>query len=169
MTLSDTSISLAVRAVYSVTGDLAVASSALNFVTGFSLSDGTGANQADKIYSDTDTLGASATRDIDLAGALTDILGLALTFVKVKGIFLAAAAGNVNNVVLGAAAATQFVGPFGAATHTAYAAPGGFIAFGRPDAAGWPVGAGASDLLRVANGGAGTSVTYNIVIIGTSA
>jgi hypothetical protein len=168
MTLSDTQISLSVKATLSKVGDLAPVSSMLTWGKSIALSDGTGASQADKIYSDTDTLTASATRDLDLAGALFDILGDALTFAKVKVILLGAADGNANDVVLGGAAATQFVGPFGAATHTVRARPGGFIALGCKDATAWAVGGGASDFLRITNGGAGSSVTYDIVIIGTS-
>lgn len=134
------------------------------------LADGTGAGKADRLFADTRTIAASGTDDLDLAGPLTDPLGAALTFVKVKAIIVKAADANTNNVVVGGAAATPFVGPLGAATHTAHARPGGVLAFvaGAADANGWAVGAGASDVLRVANSAGGTSVTYDIVIIGTS-
>jgi len=168
MALSDTSVSLAVRAALSYSGDLASARSDLSFVRSVSLANGTGASQVDKIYSDTNTLGASATLDLDLAGALTDILGVALTFVKVKGIFVSTAPGNTNNVVMGAAAANQFVGPFGAATHTIAVPPGQLFAITN-SGAGWVVTAATGDLLRFANSGAGTSVTYDVAILGTSA
>lgn len=167
---------LSTQALLSVTAflsntsaDLAVPSARYEFATQVNLDNGTGLNAADRIYVDTNTLAASATTDIDLAGSLSDALGAALTFVRVKGIFLRASAGNTNNVVLGGAAATQFVGPFGAAAHTMHVKPGGFLANITPDAAGWTVGAGASDLLRVANSGAGSTVTYDLMIIGASA
>jgi hypothetical protein len=159
-----------VNAFLSNTGaDLTVPSANIVFAQQLNLDTGTGAGQADKVYVDTNTLGASGTVDIDLAGSLTDALGAALTFVRVKGIFLRAAVGNTNNVVLGGAAATQFVGPFGAAAHTIAVRPGGFFGIMSQDATGWAVGAGASDFLRVANSAAGTSVTYDILIIGASA
>lgn len=169
MPLSGTSVSLSVLTNLLGGLDLQSQASALQFTRGFSLDSGTGANQADKVFSDTRTIAPSGTDDIDLAGTLLDAFGAVLTFVKVKLIAVAAYAANTNNCVVGAAAATQFVGPFGAATHTVAVAPGGFFAITRPDAAGWSVGAGASDLLRVTNSGAGTSVTYDIVILGTSA
>lgn len=149
--------------------DLSVPAANFTFATQANLDSGTGLNAADRIYVDTNTLTASSTVDIDLAGSLTDALGAALTFARVKGIFLRAAVGNTNNVVLGAAASNQFFGPFGAATHTTNVKPGGYLAMLAPDAVGWPVTAGTGDLLRVTNGGAGTSVTYDIVIIGASA
>ena len=130
---------------------------------------GTGAGQADKVFVDTRTIAISGTDDLDLAGVLVDGLGVVITFVKIKAIILTAADLNTNDVVLGAAAATQFVGPFGANTHTVRARPGGLIALACKDATGWAVAAGSTDLLRVANGGAGTSVDYTICIIGTSA
>lgn len=161
---------LSVSAFLSNTGaDMAVPSANFVFASQVNLDSGVGLNAADRIYVDSNTLGASATLDIDLAGSLTDALGAALTFARVKAIFLRAAVGNTNNVVLGGAAATQFVGPFGAAAHTMAVKPGGFLANIAPDATGWVVGAGATDLLRVANSGAGTGVSYDIMIIGASA
>lgn len=133
-----------------------------------SLASGTGSGQADLAWTDLNTLAASATTDIDLAGTLAGALGGAVVFAKVKAIMLYADEGNTNNVVLGGAAATQFVGPFGSATHTVAVPPGGMVKLTAP-IAGWTVTAGSADLLRVANSAAGTSVTYRIIIIGTSA
>lgn len=152
-----------------ITADLAVPGANYSFATQYQLDNGTGANQADKLYADSNTLAASANTDVDLAGSLTDVLGAALTFAKVKAIFLRAATGNTNNVVLGGAASNAFVGPFGAAAHTISVSPGGFLGIIAPDSAGWTVTAGTGDLLRIANSGAGSTVTYDVVIIGTSA
>jgi hypothetical protein len=116
----------------------------------------------------TATLAASANEDLDLAGSLSAALGGSAVFVKVKAIQVTADEANTNNVIIGGAAATQFVGPFGAATHTVAVQPGGTFMVVAP-AAGWTVGAGASDFLRVANSAAGSSVTYKILVIGTSA
>ena len=134
-----------------------------------SVASGTGSGQADLLYAGTRTLGASATEDLDLAGTmLQDVFGANLTFVDVMGLFVSAAAANTNTVVIGGAAATQFVGWFGAATHTVALRPGQWITFFHPTT-GFPVAAGSTDLLRIGNGGAGTSVTYDILIWGTSA
>lgn len=171
MTVSEpTSISLTVRGTVVKNLDLKTVLATLNFARGFSLDNGTGANQADQIWDDTRTLAASATEDLDLAGtALQDAFGANMTFVKVKGIFVAAASGNTNDVVVGAAATNTFVGPFGAATHTAKVRPGGVLALACADSTGWAVTAGTGDLLRIGNSAAGTPVTYDIVIVGTSA
>ena len=135
-----------------------------------SLANGTAAGQADRLWSDTRTLAASANEDLDLAGALADAFGAAAVFVKVKGIYVAAASGNTNNVVVGAAASNAWATLLNA-TGTVTLRPGaGFMAVaGSADATAWGVTAGTGDLLRIANSGAGTSVTYDIVVIGTSA
>lgn len=163
-----TTFSLSVKALLTGATDVAqtVSPHLLNFAV--SWASGTGANQADVVWGDERTIAASGTDDLDLAGSLVGALGT-VTFAKVKLIVVTANAGNTNTVVVGGAASAQFVGPFGAATHTASAAAGGFVAFGNPSSAGWSVTATTADLLRIANGGAGSGVTYKILIIGTSA
>jgi len=47
--------------------------------------------------------------------------------------------------------------------------PGGLFCWAAPDATAVAVTAGTGDLLAIANSGAGTSVTYDVVIIGSSA
>jgi hypothetical protein len=70
----------------------------LNLTWAAPLTTGTGANNADKLYAASITLGPSAGQDIDLAGVLTDPFGVALTFVKLKGVAIKAATANTNNV-----------------------------------------------------------------------
>lgn len=130
---------------------------------------GAGASQMDRLFAAQRTIAASGTDDLDLTGtALQDILGQNLALARVKLIAVYAATGNTNNVVVGAAASNQFVGPFGAATHTLAVQPGGSLLLLSPTAAGWPVTAATADLLRIANSGAGTSVTYDVIIGGSS-
>lgn len=142
---------------------------ALSYAKSQGYSSGAGASQIDRLFAAQRTIAISGTDDLDLTGTtLQDILNQNLALVRVKLIAVYAATGNTNNVVVGAAAATQFVGPFGAATHTIAVQPGGSFIVLSPTAAGWPVAAGSTDLLRVANGGAGTTVTYDIIIGGSS-
>jgi hypothetical protein len=130
--------------------------------------DGAGANQANRLFHDQRTLAASANEDLDLAGVLTDPFGAAITFARIRGLVVAAAAANTNNVIVGGAAATQFVSWVGAATHTVTVRPGGFLALFAPDTTGYVTAAGASDFLRIANSGAGTSVTYDVILLGSA-
>lgn len=166
-----TKTSLTVAGLLTSTPDLAAARVDFSKVYAAELANGVAAGQADKIWADTNTLAASANVDLDLAGVLLDVFGQAIAFARIKAIILSALAGNTNNVVLGGAATNTFVGPFGAATHTLAVRPGATLALfaGAGDATGYPVTAGTGDLLRVANGGAGSTVTYDIMIIGASA
>jgi len=149
--------------------DLTSATSRLPFVRQINMATGTAANQADKVWSDERTLTASSSEDLDLSGVLVDPFGATLTLARVKLLIVYALPANTNNVVLGNATSNGWVGPFGAAAHTISIRPGGLISMIAPDATAWPVTAGTGDLLHVANSGAGTSVTYDIAVIGSSA
>lgn len=168
-TLDNTVVGLSVAATLNNALDLQTATSALAYAKSLGLSTGVGASQADKIFTDTRTIAASGTDDLDLSGSLIDPLGAVINMARVKGLIVYAAPGNTNNVVIGAAAATQWQGPFGAVTHTIHVRPGGLFMDFATDAVAWPVVGGASDLLRFTNSGAGTGVTYDVIIIGASA
>lgn len=165
-------IQLAVSATATLTSalDLGTASAPQALSRSMSLLNGTAVGQADKVFSDRRTLAASGTEDLDLAGTLLDAYGAAITFARVKGIIIAAATGNTNNVVVGAAASNPWATLL-SATGTVTLRPGAFIAAGTgtADATGYAVTATTADLLKIANSGAGTSVTYDIHIIGASA
>lgn len=167
MTLT-TQIDVNVAAALASALDLANAESTLKQKYGFGLASGTGANQADKVFHDQRTLAASASEELDLAGGLTDALGAALTFVKVKALIVKAAAGNTNDVVVGGAAANGFATPFADASDKVNVKPGGILALVAPGA-GYTVTAGTGDLLKIANSAGGSGVTYDIIVIGTSA
>jgi hypothetical protein len=132
------------------------------------MASGTSSGQADLAFADQRTLSASATEDIDLAGTLIDGLGNTLTFVKVKAILIKAATGNTNNVEVTPAAANGFVGPFADVSDQIDIAPNGIMLVTAPND-GWAVTAGTGDLLTITNSAGGTSVTYDIIIVGTSA
>lgn len=131
-----------------------------------SLDSGTALGQADTLFTSERTLSASATENLDFAGALVDNLGNTLTFGHVKALEIEADAGNTNNVVIGATSANAFLAAFGASTHTWTLQPGDrMVVYSK---AGWAVTAATADLLKVANSAAGTSVKYRITAIGTS-
>jgi hypothetical protein len=128
---------------------------------------GVGSNQADKVYTATRTVAASGTDALDLAGVLTDPLGSALTFVKMKALLVRAAAANTNNVRLNRPA-TNGVPLFVAVSSGIDILPGGLFLWTAPGA-GVTVTPATGDIINLDNSGAGTSVTYDIVIVGTSA
>lgn len=147
--------------------DLATAAVPLDYRSRLDLASGTGSGQADMMWSDTRTLAASSNEDLDLAGSLTGPLGGTLTFAKLKAIIVAAAAGNTNNVQV-TRPASNGVPLFLAASDGIAVLPGGFFFWAAPGA-GVTVTASTGDLINIANSSSGTSVTYDIVIIGTSA
>jgi hypothetical protein len=164
-------LSIAATALQTAALDLGTAQAQLAKSYTVDLANGTSAGQVDRVFHDTRTLAASATEDIDLAGSLVDALGATLTFARVKGLIVAAAAGNTNNVIVGGASATQFVSWVGAATHTVTVRPGAVLALfaGSADSIGYVTASGSTDLLKIANSGGTTGVTYDLVVIGCSA
>lgn len=128
---------------------------------------GTGTGKADKLFSDTRTIAASSSENLDLAGVLTDPLGATLTYGHVKAIYVQASSANTNNVEIGGAASNGFTGPFADATDKISLPPGGRILLTH-GGAGWTVTAGTGDILKVANSSSGTGVDYDIMVIGTS-
>lgn len=147
--------------------DLGTVAAPFSLSLALALAEGTGADQADRVFHDRRTLAASATEDLDLAGVLVDGFGAVITFAKVKAVVLVAAAGNANDVHL-TRPATNGVPIFLAASDGLAIKPGGAFAWCCPGT-GVVVTPATGDLLTLTNGGAGTAVTYDIVIIGTSA
>ncbi|MFB8772103.1 hypothetical protein [Streptomyces broussonetiae] len=150
--------------------DLGSAKAPFRLQRSVSLGSGTGAGQADLVWSDRRTIAASGTEDLDLAGSLVDAFGATVTFVRIKGLFIAASADNTNDVVIGGDASSAWATLLNAAG-TITLRPGaacGFLA-GDADDTGYAVTAGTGDLLQVANSGGSTGVDYDILIVGASA
>jgi hypothetical protein len=164
------SLSMAVSASQAVAADLGSASRVASVRRAVALAAGTGAGAADLVFSDRRTIAASGTENLDLAGTLVDSFGATITFVKVKGIYIAASAANTNSVVVGAAGTNPWIGLLNT-TGTVTLRPGAALMAmaGQSDATGMGVVAATGDLLKVANSGSGTGVDYDVVIIGTSA
>ena len=148
--------------------DLVTVSVPLDTTARTRLASGTGADQADMQWSDTRTLGASATEDLDLAASLTGPLGTTLTFARVKAVLVTASSGNTNNVNV-TRPASNGVPLFLAAGDGLAVRPGGTFLLVAPDATGYAVTADTGDLLTFTNSAGSTSVTYSVVIIGASA
>lgn len=149
--------------------DLSSASNPLNFLKNLNLATGTAKDQADLIFHDQRTLAASATEDLDLAGSLLDVYGNTITFLKIKAMAFFGAAANTNDVEISQPAANGFTNWCLAASDGIVVGPGGLFFLFRPDLAGYAVTGGTGDLLTITNGAGGSSVTYDVILIGTSA
>ena len=132
------------------------------------LAAGVGADQSDVLFTDTRTLAASGTENLDLAGALTNAFGATITMARVKAIFIVADPGNTNDVQL-TRPASNGVPIFLAASDGVAIGPGDVFLITRRGATGFAVTASTADLITITNSGAGSSVTYSIVIVGASA
>lgn len=148
--------------------DIGTATHAGSWTPSYAFTDGTGANQAKAVFADERTLSASATENLDLAGGLSDVFGNVITFTKIKAILVQASPGNTNDVLVGGAASNGFIPWVGDATDVVKVKPGGCFAIVAPDANGLAVTAATGDILKVANSAGSTSVTYKIVVIGTT-
>lgn len=166
MALSAT-IKASISASHTSVLDLGTATFPLSLLQSIALTDGTGANQADRIFTDTRTISASATDSLDLAGALTNAYGT-VTFARIKLLYVSADSGNTNNVNVTRPASNGV--PFMLAAGDGYPVhPGCFSLQVWSGATAVPVTAGTGDLIDIVNSGGGSSVTYSIVIIGASA
>jgi hypothetical protein len=166
MPLSAT-VALTVSGRHTGSGDLGTPSQSISLSAEASLTDGTGTGQADRVWSDERTLAASGTEDIDLAGVLEDAFGAGATFAKLKAVVIKAADGNTNDVQI-TRPASNGAPLFLAAGDGIAVRPGGCFAW-FCEGTGLTVTAGTGDLLTFTNSGAGTGVTYEIVVIGVSA
>ena len=130
-----------------------------------SLTEGTDATtKANLLYSDRITLAASANQDIDLAGSLTDAFGATFTAAEIVAIYVSAASGNTNNVNMTRPASNGFIGPFLAAGDGVSVRPGEWQML--VSQSGWAVTAGTGDLINFANSAGGTSVTFDLIVVG---
>lgn len=160
---------LLVRALVTetVAADLQTNSAPLEYSKRIRLATGVAAAQADLLFTDTRTLAASGTEDLDLKGSLLTPLGVAFTPAKLKAIIIAAASGNTNDVNV-SRPASNGVPLFAAAGDLIPVKPGGVFVWIAPGLSGVTVTAGTGDLITVTNSSSGTGVTYDVVMIGTS-
>jgi hypothetical protein len=164
----DTKLSVALTANQTSPLDLVSRSAPLSVGFRKALTNGTGANQANLVWSDQRTIAASGNDDLDLAGTLTDAFGATITFARIKTLMIKAADTNVNNVVVGGASSTFATWVTGT-NPAVLVRPGGLLVLSASDATAYAVTATSADTLRITNGGAGTSVVYDIILIGSSA
>jgi len=165
----DSKLTLTISASLTKALDLLTSEGRLAIQKVIALATGTGANQADKVFSDTRTITASATDSLDLAGGgLLDALGDAFGPARIKALYVFASGANTNNVNVTRPAANG-VPLFLAASDGIPVRPGGLFVWIAPDATGVPVTAATADLIDLINSAGGTSVTYDIVILAASA
>jgi hypothetical protein len=140
----------------------------LNLCQALQLTGGTSAGQVDTTYLVSEQISASSSVTLNLT-SLTDGFGNAISFGHVKAMFLWASSGNTNDCVIGAAT-NPFLGPWAGTTPTQAVSPGEQAVWtkGQASGIGWVVTPSTGMNLKLANSSSGTSVTCNLVILGTS-
>lgn len=150
--------------------DLSTPTSTLNFARQMNFSQGTGAGQADMIFHDRRNILASATDSIDLAATLVGPFGgTALTFARIKMLAVAPLATNTNNINVQRPSGATGVPLFLAISDGLVVKPGGLFLWYDPSAAGVVVTPSTGDIIEIVNAAGGTSVDYDLVIVGASA
>lgn len=109
---------------------------------------GAGLGAINRLYSESDK-SLSAGYDLDLAGSLTDALGAAAVFARVKFLLAWCPAANTAAVEIGGDAAAALFG-FKDPTDIVSIRPGGKILLVAPDATGYAVTATTADILQFA-------------------
>lgn len=168
MTTLDTVITAQITSTLTSALDLATGTVPLDYKKKLTWTSGTGASNSDLIFHDQRTVAASGTDALDLAGSLSSAYGATLTFVEVRALLVYAATGNTNNVRLNRPASNG-VPLFLAAGDGIDIPPGGLFMWVNPADGKVTVTASTGDLINIDNSSSGTSVTYDVVIIGTSA
>lgn len=159
-------IKFALTGIFAGTNDLSTVQQAINYNKSYNITNGTGASQANMIWMDQRTIAASGTDDLDLAGGLTNSFGTTINFTVLKGIIVYASSANTNNVVIGGDATAPMINWVGAGNDTVVVKPGGLFALIDPGATGYEITATTADILQIANSSSGTSVTYDIILLG---
>lgn len=147
------------------TTDLSSPSDALNRDYSKTFANGTGALQANMWWHDQRTLNASATENLDLAGSLTSVFGTTITFTSMKALFVYAASGNTNDVQVTRPASNGVPWLMAAGDGIALK-PGAWFMWVDPSANGPTVTGGTGDLITFTNSAGGTSVTFDVFILG---
>ena len=160
-------IKAGIKASHTRALDLGTPAYQLSKTIEIALTSGTGAGQADLMFTDTRTVAASGTDALDLAGSLTDAYGNTLTFVELRAVLVTAASGNTNSVRINRPSSNG-VPLFLAAGDGIDVPPGGTFLWSCPADGKVTVTASTGDLLNIDNSSSGTSVTYDVVILGVS-
>jgi hypothetical protein len=131
------------------------------------LADGTAADKADRVYIARGTVADSGTpTDIDFSGSLLNPLGDAVVLVEIVTLYIRNRhATSILSVGADAAPITSFMG---GTAPVIKVRPGGFICLHAPDATAYALTATTADILQIATD-AGTSVPFDIVVVGRSA
>jgi hypothetical protein len=135
------------------------------------MASGTGADQADKLWHNEESIGDGANYDLDLTGVLKDCFGDNFDAAKIKFLVVYNTS-TTKTLTIGNEGSNPWVGPFGAGTHTISLKPATATNYSWAvlvaDPNGYTVTAGTADMLRITNE-AGAAAIAGVIAIATSA
>jgi hypothetical protein len=171
LTINNVKASVDWSLVDKVSGDIDSTNSNSFSYTSGQQTDGTGANQADRLYAARLTISAGGFFDFDLSGVLVDFFGNPILFAKVTYLYveLLSKTPQASSIEIGGAVANAFIGWIDtAAAKIKVPGPGVFL-LGSAAAGGYTVTPGTGDILRITNNDGANAAEVNIAIIGRSA
>lgn len=115
---------------------------------------------ADRVYVRTQTIGTSATLNLDLSGSLTDPFGNTVTFSKIKLLRIRLVSGGASSILVNNQASNVFGNIHGTIQ------PGGAITWEIPTSAGEDVVAGTGDILSITNNDGSNAAEVEIFAAG---
>lgn len=129
------------------------------------MSNGTASGQVSQMWHDQRTLGASAAEDLDFAASLTNAFGVTLTFATIKFVYVRASTGNTNAVQVTRTASTGI--PLFMTDGDGISLAAGDLFIYHSPLVGKTITATTDDTLTFTNSAGSTSVTYDIIVVGT--
>ena len=147
--------------------DLSSVNDKLSFTAGANFADGTAADQANTLWSDTRTLADGANEELDIHdGTISNNFGNPLTLTKLKGLYIRNNSADANLLIGGGA--TTPIGIFSdAANDKLKLPPEGENLFIAPNVDG--VDVTTNSHIKIAHDGTGTAtLTYDIIVIGVA-
>jgi hypothetical protein len=165
-TLKTQLLNFSLDAFYSNTNDFSTDTARFLHSWVLSLTNGTGANNANFAWSDKLTITSSSSSTIDLS-SLTDRFGnvIAPTKVKLFGVKLVSSTDTAATISIGNAAGNQWVSILAGTNDLVNIRYGGFAVFGCADSTGYAI-SGTNKDLKILNNSATQSVIVDVVVIG---
>jgi len=160
-------LNLKIDSVLTALVDLTNTESVIRKQIGYQLNSGILKDEADEIFVETKTIGASAGDVIELVGANdTNAFKGALNFTNIKLIYVKCLDGNIT---VRANATTPFVSPWVTASEVGNVLNiGGVLVLIAPDLQGFDVVPATNDELEIENNSASLPATYEVLLIGVN-
>lgn len=161
-----TDLALALSVKEEESNDLGNTRGVFNFDLAKFFASGTGSNQFDRVYTDTQTASGSAVT-YDVLGALSSVLtGDAISFVTLCGIFIKNKSTTSTEVLSIGGGSNPIAGLWGAGGDLVKIGPGGLFVWLDPVDGITPV-AGTGDILQIDPGA--DTIAFDLVLLGRSA